>query len=181
MHRTDLLEKLQRYRSKYPDETAETDRYIRFVFAHTDCFERSLLEGHVTGSGWLVNQAGTHVILTHHRKLNRWLQPGGHADGDTDVMLVARKELEEETGLLEFDALDAEVFDLDIHPIPERKGVPEHFHYDARFVFRVTGSEEYVVSEESHDLQWVSIENLGEYTNEESVLRMARKWKGLNA
>jgi hypothetical protein len=85
MYRVPLLQALAQYQTHYPDETPLIERFMSFVRNHADCFERSLHIGHVTGSAWVVNAPGTHVLLTHHRKLNMWIQLGGHADGDADV------------------------------------------------------------------------------------------------
>lgn len=175
MHRDKFLQQLEDYRRRWPDEEKECDRYIAFVSANEDCFQRSLAEGHVTASAWVVNRAGTHVLLTHHRKLNRWLQLGGHVDGESDVLAGALREVEEESGLAEVAVLGEGIFDLDIHPIPSRGDEPEHFHYDVRFLLQATGSEEFVVSEESHDLAWIKIEEVASVADEESMLRMARK------
>lgn len=176
MHRNDLLAKLRHYRDQFPAEQDVVDRLIGFVESHPDCFERSLAVGHITGSAWLVNQAGTHVLLTHHRKLNAWLQLGGHADGNTDIFDATLKEAVEESGIQELEPVSADIFDIDIHRIPARMNEPEHYHHDIRFAFRCTGSEHYAVSAESHDLAWVEIERLEEYTTEESMRRMAIKW-----
>lgn len=176
MHRNDLLSKLRHYRDRFPSEQDVADRLIGFVESHPDCFERSLEVGHITGSAWLVNKAGTHVLLTHHRKLNAWLQLGGHADGNTDILDAALQEALEESGIRELEPVSTDVFDIDIHLIPARKNEPEHYHHDIRFAFRCTGSEAYTVSNESHDLAWVETERLEEYSTEESMLRMARKW-----
>ncbi|MCH2175717.1 MAG: NUDIX hydrolase [Lentisphaeria bacterium] len=176
MHRNNLLQQLKTYLEKYPAERGMTQRYIDFVKAHEDCFERSLLIGHVTGSAFVVNKAGTHTLLTHHKKLNIWVQPGGHADGETNVMKVAMTEAKEETGLAALEFVSSELFDVDIHAIPERKDIPAHEHFDCRFVIQSQGSDEYVVSEESHDLAWIPITKLADFTQEESMLRMAKKW-----
>jgi 8-oxo-dGTP pyrophosphatase MutT (NUDIX family) len=175
MHRAPLLRLLAEYAARHPDESDCVGRYTDFVSAHPDCFERSLAIGHVTGAAWILDRSGTRVLLTHHRKLNRWLQPGGHADGDPDVLATASREALEETGLTGL-VPDAEtLFDLDVHPIPARGDIPEHLHYDARFLFRATGSEDFTVSEESHDLAWVPLGKLEDFTTEESILRLARK------
>ncbi len=176
MHRNDLLSKLQNYRNHWPDETTMIDRLIQFVESNLDCFERSLAIGHVTGSAWVVNQAGTHVLLTHHKKLDMWLQLGGHVDGNPNVLDAAMREAVEESGLTNLGCVSSEVFDIDIHLIPERKTEPAHYHHDIRFAFQATDSEDYVVSDESHDLAWVEIQRLEDYTSEESMLRMAEKW-----
>lgn len=177
MHRQPLLDQLTSYAAKHPEEAATTGRFIDFVNAETDCFERSLAMGHVTGSAWIVNADGSQVLLTHHAKLDRWLQLGGHADGEADVLAVAFKEAREESGLHDFEPVGDGIFDLDIHPIPARKSDPEHLHYDVRYVLRATGNTDYIVSDESHDLRWVTLGEVAELTDEESMLRMVRKWR----
>lgn len=176
MHRNNLLELLQRHEPSDDHETTSLRRIETFVQQHADCFERSLLIGHITGSAWLVNQAGTHVLLTHHRKLDMWLQLGGHADGDTDVLAVAMRETREESGIDEIAAISQEVFDVDVHRIPERKGVPQHDHYDIRFLLTTTGNEQTRISEESNDLRWVSMNELDALGVDASVRRMRAKW-----
>ena len=177
MHREKLLKQLNKYHSQWSEESEAVERLIRFVETNVDCFKRSLLSGHVTGSAWVVDSSGENVLLTHHKKLNRWLQLGGHTDGDSDVMKSALREVEEESGLSDLEILNEDIFDIDIHSIPERGLEPEHFHYDVRFALRIRGDETYTVSDESHDLSWVPIESLEEYSREESMLRMARKWQ----
>lgn len=143
-----------------------------------DCFERTHLPGHITGSAWITDAARKHVLLVHHAKLNRWMQPGGHADGDENVFGVALREAEEETGLRHFKALSGSPFDVDIHTIPARKDFPEHLHYDIRFLFEADILEPVVVSEESHDVKWVALDSLEKFTQERSVLRMKEKLLG---
>jgi 8-oxo-dGTP pyrophosphatase MutT (NUDIX family) len=176
LHRQALLQLLSEYRTSYPEELTTTDQLREFVRANKDCFERTLLTGHVTGSAWVVNQAGTHTLLTHHRKLNKWLQLGGHADGESDILKAALKEVDEESGLAVFEPVSPAIFDIDIHPIPARGDEPAHYHYDVRFAVRAVGSDEYVVSEESLDLSWVEINRVADYSKDESMLRMSRKW-----
>ena len=176
MHRTDLLNELRAYALRHPEEQAVTERFTAFVAKYADCFERSLSIGHVTGSAWVVNRTGTHTLLTHHRKLNRWLQPGGHADGHPHPVDVALREVLEETGLKNVECVSREIFDLDIHTIPQRGSEAAHDHYDVRFAVRSVGSDVFTVSEESHALFWVPITQLMEMSGEESMLRMQRKW-----
>ncbi|MFC4821377.1 NUDIX hydrolase [Dokdonella ginsengisoli] len=144
--------------------------------ARVDAACRELLEGHLTGSAWLVSADGRRVLLTHHRKLDRWLQLGGHADGDADLACVALREAEEESGLTGL-VVERTIFDLDRHRIPARGDVPEHWHYDVRYVVRATGSEAFTVSEESHALAWRDVAELAAAdTADESLRRMARRW-----
>lgn len=177
MNRQILLQQFSTYKACYPEESGTIDRINAFVTSEEDCFERSLSQGHITGSAWVVDRTGTQVLLTHHKKLNRWLQLGGHADGNPDVQSVAFREAEEESGLTNLRSLGTDIFDLDIHPIPARGDDPEHLHYDVRYVFQHQSDQPYTVSEESHDLGWIDIADLASVTDEESMLRMARKWQ----
>lgn len=166
---------LHAYRERYPDERRVVERFTGLLAEHADCYSRHCRAGHITGSAWIVDPGGERVLLTHHRKLDRWLQPGGHSDGDPDTLAVAMREAEEETGL-KVTPVDASILDLDIHPIPARGAEPRHLHFDVRFAFRAH-TIDYIVSDESHDLAWAPIDHLQQWTREESVLRMARKWR----
>jgi 8-oxo-dGTP pyrophosphatase MutT (NUDIX family) len=151
-------------------------QFLDFVRTHADCCERTCIPGHLTGSAWVVSADGRRTLLMHHRKLDRWLQPGGHADGDADLARVALREAEEETGLHDL-VVEHRVFDLDRHAIPARRSDPEHWHYDVRFVVRATGSEDFVGNEESHAMAWRDIHDVAVDPHaDESVRRMARKW-----
>ncbi|HEY0502153.1 MAG TPA: NUDIX hydrolase [Lysobacter sp.] len=167
---------MQDYAARWPDEAVAVAQFAELLDDAQDPFERARLAGHFTASSWLVDGTATRVLLTHHRKLERWLQLGGHADGDRDLARVALREAEEESGLTGL-RVEPELFDLDRHWIPERKDVPGHWHYDARYVVRAGENEDYVVSDESHDLAWRAIEAiLSDPASDASMLRMARKW-----
>ena len=170
-----LLEELASYRRRYPEER-DAVRLERFLERQPRCFERDCFDdGHVTGSAWVMDAARSRVLLTHHRKLDRWLQLGGHSDGDPDTLAVARREAEEESGLA-VTPLAPDILDIDIHVFPARGTAPAHLHYDVRFAFVVADSERFVVGPESVELAWIPLEELPRLTTEESVLRMARKF-----
>ena len=174
--RKPLISALRDYRHQWPAEAGTVDRFIEFVSSNPDCFDRSLREGHVTGSAWVVDREGRRVLLTHHRKLGKWLQLGGHADGESDVHKAALREVAEESGLTDVVPVGAGIFDVDIHWIPERGSEPGHYHYDVRYAMQATTSEDYVVSDESHDLGWIEVARITSVTMEPSMLRMASKW-----
>lgn len=111
----------------------------------------------------------------HHAKLNRWLQPGGHADGDENVLRVALKEAEEETGLRKLIVVQMGIFDIDVHRIPERKDFPAHDHYDVRYLLEADDQEAVIVSEESHDVRWIALSELEQYNTERAILRLKEK------
>ncbi|WP_313400243.1 NUDIX hydrolase [Stenotrophomonas sp.] len=140
-----------------------------------DPFTRERLAGHFTGSAWLVSADGERALLTHHRKLQRWLQLGGHADGDHDLAAVALREAEEESGLPGLALASTAIFDLDKHWIPERKDVPGHWHYDVRYVVVAAADERFVVSEESLELAWRPVAEIAG-DSDESLRRMAMRW-----
>lgn len=186
MHRRHLNELLLRYRQQFPAEHELVARFQAFVAAHTDCLLRTCVPGHVTASAWIVSADGNAALLTHHRKLGRWLQLGGHVDGEPAVERAALREAQEESGMAAFTFVpcaDGSLvpLDLDVHPIPARKQEPEHLHWDVRFLLRAEPGQALVVSDESNDLRWWPLDRLDSATREESVLRLARKaaaWPG---
>lgn len=169
-----LPDALEEYGHGTPGEIVTISKF-RELLLHPDAYQRTHLPGHVTGSAFIVSPDLQQTLLVHHAKLNRWLQPGGHCDGDQDVTRVALREGEEETGLHALRLSSPSIFDLDIHPIPQRKDFPAHDHYDVRFLVYGNPSEKITVSEESFDVRWVMLKLLEEYTQEESVLRMRSK------
>ena len=179
MHRRALLEMLQLYREWCPGEEACVARFSAFVADHSDCFQRSCLPGHVTASAWIVSHDHQQFLLTHHRKLGRWLQLGGHADGDSDVQRVALREAQEESGMARFDCVARSdgfaLLDVDIHGIPARPGEPAHDHFDLRFLLAAQPDQPLRISEESTDLRWFPHGQMEEIANEASLLRLARK------
>jgi 8-oxo-dGTP pyrophosphatase MutT (NUDIX family) len=164
------------YAQRYPAHRSLAEQFLDFSCSAPQVFERTHRTGHFTGSAWLVSADGQRVLLTHHRKLGRWLQLGGHADGDRDLAAVALREAQEESGLGQLH-LEPGIFDLDRHRIPARADEPAHWHYDVRYVVRASGSEAFVGNEESLALAWRSIEAIvSESQTDESLRRMALRW-----
>jgi 8-oxo-dGTP pyrophosphatase MutT (NUDIX family) len=174
VNKHDLVKELQSYQTSFAEEKEFTNSFLELLKSD-DAFLRTHLPGHITGSAWMVNHNRTKVLLVHHAKLNRWLQPGGHADGDENVLRVALREAEEETGLNKLTLLTKSIFDLDIHTIPTRKDFPQHLHYDIRFLMKADDTEQIVVSEESHDVKWIALTDLEKYNDESSILRLKQK------
>ena len=175
MHRNPLLKQLARYRERHPEEAETAERLADFVRSTPDCFQRTHLAGHVTGSALVVNQARTRVLLMHHAKLDKWLQMGGHSDGDPDTPEVALREAQEETGLSRLRRLSREPFDLDIHEIPARGAEPAHFHYDVRYLVVGDPEEPLQINSESRGLRWFTLEEAQKVTQELSMLRQFEK------
>lgn len=155
-------------------------RFQELLHREPRCFERDCFSpGHITASAWVVDDSHGKTLLTHHRKLGRWLQLGGHTDGNEKTLQSARREALEESGLESVEACSEHIFDLDIHAIPRRGDEPDHLHFDIRYAFVCTGKDSFTVSEESHALAWVELTDLSAFTSEPSMLRMAAKWTQL--
>lgn len=171
-----MIDAIRRYRDQWQGEATTAAQFETFLQTHADAFERSNTIGHFTGSCWLVSADGARVLLMHHRKLDRWLQPGGHADGDTDLARVALREAHEETGVAGL-RVEGGIFDVDRHRIPARADEPEHWHYDVRYVVRAGTDERFTVNQESRALAWRPVvEVAADESLDASLRRMARKW-----
>jgi 8-oxo-dGTP pyrophosphatase MutT (NUDIX family) len=180
MDRADLLRLLDRYRDRHPNEIETIDRIRKLLRDSERCFHRDCFPGHITSSAWIVSSESGAVLLTHHRKLERWLQLGGHTDGETDVLSSALREAEEESGLSDFQTIPhsdpCEILDVDVHDIPARAPEPAHQHYDIRFLFEVSGAQTIRrQNAESKEIRWFSEDRIETRLDEESLLRMARK------
>lgn len=176
MTREDLIKQLSDYQSFNEEEEDYRLSMLRLLQTEKDCFHRHLLHGHFTGSAFIINTDCEKVLLLHHRKLDKWLQPGGHADGDENIARVAEREAWEETGLKNIRLLQPTIFDLDIHTIPARKNEPEHLHYDIRFLFVADSSEPLLLNSESKALAWLPLEEVAEQSgHNSSICRMLEK------
>jgi 8-oxo-dGTP pyrophosphatase MutT (NUDIX family) len=157
------------------------EKMVQLIDSGADCFERKCFPAHFTGSALVVSADGTKVLLHHHRKLDRWLQFGGHCDGDEDVLGVARKETLEESGIAGLILASARPFDLDIHEIPAHGLEPGHFHYDVRWMLIAPENAAFTLSEESHELRWFTPAEMQALPLSTGLKRLAVKWETLLA
>jgi 8-oxo-dGTP pyrophosphatase MutT (NUDIX family) len=177
--REQLLVRLRSYGDQPLEEgeRAMLAEFAPFIAAHPDCLWRTCRPGHLTASAWVVDLARERTLLMHHRKLDRWLQPGGHVDGEPDLLASALREAREETGLRHLVPVSTAIFDVDRHWIPERKGEPGHWHFDVRFLIEADPAECLVVNGESKELRWVKLTVVAGLDLEGSLLRMVRKMR----
>jgi 8-oxo-dGTP pyrophosphatase MutT (NUDIX family) len=171
----DFQQQLAAYPSTDVRDRQAVARMSAFVASQPQAFGRDPQTSHVTGSAVIVDQERQHLLLTHHRKLDIWVQLGGHCDGIADPRFVAQKEAYEESGLPWLRLLSPQIFDLDIHDIPARRQDAAHEHYDVRYLFEADRADPFAVSAESKDLAWVPLDRLEDFTREESVLVFRRK------
>jgi 8-oxo-dGTP pyrophosphatase MutT (NUDIX family) len=163
-----LVDQLVRHRPEGADETAHLASILSFVAAHPDPFDRRIPEAHLTASAFVLASDGSRVLLLHHRKLDRWLQPGGHAEaGETDGAAIALREAEEETGIadLRLHPVAPRPMDVDVHSIPARGSEPAHLHLDLRYAVIAEKTAALLRSaKEANALRWFGwdeIEGLG--------------------
>lgn len=180
MHRQPLYDLLSRYRTWFASEGEVVERIFALLRAHSDCLLRSCPPGHITASTFIVDAPGKQFLLTHHRQLNRWLQLGGHVDGQAQVAQAALREAREESGMAHFELLPVHgvqglPLDVDVHVIPARGHEAAHEHHDIRFLLRARPGQELVLSDESHALAWFALDAAEQIVSEESVLRLVRK------
>jgi 8-oxo-dGTP pyrophosphatase MutT (NUDIX family) len=177
MHRLELLRLLANHRTPFMEEAGYVARATAHVAAHEDCFHRDLWAGHVTGSAWVVSPDRRKALLLHHVKLDQWFQPGGHADGEADILQVALKETSEETGLdpSHIRLVDERVFDVDIHTIPASIHGPRHQHFDIRFLVEMDDDLVIPGNDESHQVLWVPLNQVSRFNNNRSTYRMVEK------
>ena len=173
-----LLAQLEAYVPQSPEEAAAQTRIVAHVRAGGALFDRRRWDGHLTGSAFLLDATGERLLLIHHRKLDKWLQPGGHGEPDeTDPTLVARREAEEETGvrgLLVHPAFPCP-FDLDAHVIPACGSEASHEHLDIRTLFLVpVGAVLEADLTEVNALRWFDLHEAAALPDA-SVARAARK------
>lgn len=156
-------------------------RMLELIDSEARCFWRDAYPGHFTGSALVLSADGTRALLHHHRKLDRWLQFGGHCDGEENVLEVTRREALEESGIEGLVVASPRPFDLDIHPIPERGEEPWHEHYDLRWVLIAPEEADPVCSDESHELAWFTPDEMAAVSTDDGIDRMVEKWRALLA
>ena len=174
--RNKLIQMLEDYKSDFQEENVFKKQMIVFIKKYDNCFERSLEIGHITASAWILNKDQTKALLMHHAKLDKWFQLGGHCDGNSNVLEVAIKEAQEESGIINIGPVSQDIFDIDIHLIPDNKKEKAHYHYDVRFLLQVASDEKTNQNGESKELKWISQNKVDLPTDNPSVVRMFNKW-----
>jgi 8-oxo-dGTP pyrophosphatase MutT (NUDIX family) len=196
--RETLLEHLNAYREAWCRSEFDGEKQSEWIaetrgllMTNPDCFHRSSMEGHVTGSGVVVSDDFSEVLLTHHHVLNRWLQLGGHVDGSSDIPEAALREVQEEAGIAspEFFSYEERLgiassaplfYDIDIHRIPDSPKEKSHLHYDFRYLIVVPRATPIAISEESNDLRWFSWDDAYREANTPSLHRLFDKARWLS-
>jgi 8-oxo-dGTP pyrophosphatase MutT (NUDIX family) len=167
---------LESYSAATPSEASHLSRMRELCELPCDPFARaSFAPGHFTASAFIVSPDARELLLIHHKKLDRWLQPGGHVDpDDRDLLGAALREVREEVGMVDLALVRPAPFDLDVHEIPSRKGEPAHAHFDVRFCFRAQGRE-FRAGSDAQAARWVPLAEVSAEISDESVMRAVEK------
>ncbi len=174
--RSDLADaeaELRAYEPPDDEQHAARDRMIAFLEAHPDALWRSCTEGHLTGSALVVDAEAEHLLVLFHAKVRRWLQPGGHVDGDANLAGVALREAREETGIAGLRVV-VPAIDLDIHEF-HAAGERDHLHLDTRFVVLAPPGAVVRGNHESEGLRWVTVDELPGLGADPGTVRMAAR------
>lgn len=177
MKKEKLTKLIENYQKENPEE--DLSKLLDFLKVDSNNYSRTNLFGHVTCSSWILNDDEEEVFLIHHAKYDKWLQPGGHMEEAEDIYDSALREGLEETGLTDLKLKSKQIFDIDIHKIPDnkKKGEPEHYHFDIRLLMDSKNMKANVCEKEVKGYSWVKLDVLKLITNDESLSRMVNKTK----
>ena len=176
MKKEELIKLLEEYVPSDLQEKESKEEILHFVYNNEDFTHRGNTKGHITGAAWIVSGDRKKVLLTHHLKLNMWLQIGGHCEGEERILETALREAGEESGLTTLRGLSDKIFDVDVHLFPKRGEVEAHYHYDIRFLFEADENEELKRQKsESKAMKWIPLDQVSSYAKEGTILRMTNK------
>ncbi len=176
MDKNTIVQAVVAYEPSDTADAAHKAQTLEFLARTNEFWQRTTLEGHLTGSAWVRSTDGQRVLLIHHAKLNKWIQPGGHVElGDHNMLATAQREALEECGLASVTLAVPHIFDIDVHPIPAKGDVPEHLHYDIRYCFTTSNEASTFDQNEVLGMRWVALDELTGHDTPDSLRRMAIK------
>lgn len=174
-----LIDVLASYQASDANEQHHVDTTLALLRKTHCCFLRSDFPAHVVANAWLVSPDGDKVLLMHHRFLNRWLPFGGHADGSANLLNVAMRETQEESGIEDILPLQsAQIFDVDVHDIPANpvRNEPNHLHHCVTYLVRALDEQFFLRDSGVTELRWYRPEELDAIEMTTAMHRMKAKW-----
>lgn len=180
MNREEIIENLGLYKPIDEFEEKIRNDFYNFVLNNTDCFNKELKVGHITGSAIIIDKNNNRILIHKHKKLNKWVIFGGHADSEFDAIQIAKREGLEESGLKEITLLSENIFTIFIYDFPQTENFPAHKHYDLGFMFQADSKKEInAMKGESSFIKWIDIEDLEKFNNELSIKYLSSRLNNL--
>lgn len=172
-----FIDDIKKYNPCNEQEIMDKDLILNAAMSYDNILLRDNDVMHITSSGYIVNKTRDKVLMIYHRIYDSWAWTGGHADGDSDLLHVAIKEANEETGLKNVKPIDDNIFSLDVLTVDGHvkrgKYVSSHLHLNVTYILEGDENEELVVNEdETKGVKWISIDQLGVYCSEPYMVRM---------
>lgn len=170
----DLKEKIEKYIPYNEQEKNDKEMMIEYINTFEDVLTRENRMCHFTASNWIVNKEKTKVLMIYHNIYKSWAWTGGHADGDSDLLHVALKEAEEETGIKNFKVLSDGIYGIQILTVDSHikrgKFVPSHLHLDCCFLLEADENDVLrIKKDENSGVEWIDIAEAVKITNEEKM------------
>ncbi len=164
MNRQELIKAISAYVPYNAQEAADKENILAFLTENEDAFLRSNEIAHMTASAWVVNREKTKVLMVYHKIYDSWSWTGGHADGETDLLAVALREVREETGVKTVFPLSDDIFSLEALTVDghEKHGqyVPSHLHLNITYLLEADEKETLTVcKDENKAVAWFSLED----------------------
>ncbi len=176
----DLKNEIEKYKPYNEQEQKDKEIMLKNIDTFNNILTRENEIAHFTASNWVVNKEKTKVLMIYHNIYKSWAWTGGHADGESNLLKVALRELEEETGLKNLKILSDGIYGLQILTvdghIKKGKYVASHLHLDCCFLIQADENEETRIKEdENSGVKWISIEEAIKVTNEEKMIPIYSK------
>lgn len=171
--RARLIENLTNFKPYNEQEEKDKALILHLLKTESDIFKRSHKEAHISASAWVINQDKTKVLMAYHNIYDTWSWLGGHADGDEDLLQVALKEVEEESGLTQIKAVSEDVFSVEVLTVDghvkNNEYISSHLHLNITYLIEADDKEELEIKvDENSDIGW--------FTLEKAVLASNEKW-----
>lgn len=175
-----LKEEIEKYQPYNEQENADKELMLEYINTFDDVLTRENKMCHFTASNWIVNKDRTKVLMIYHNIYKSWAWTGGHADGDGNLLHVALKEAEEETGIKNLKVLSDGIFGIQILTVDSHikrgKFVSSHVHLDCCFLIEADEEEILRIKEdENSGVEWVDINKAPQITNEEKMRPIYKK------
>ncbi len=175
-----LKEYIENYIPYNDQEENDKKIMLNFIKIHSDVLTRKNEFGHFTASSWVLNKSHDKVLMIYHNIYKSWAWTGGHADGEDDLCSVARREVEEETGVSNLKLLNDGIFSLEVIPVighvKKGKYVSAHIHYNLTYLFEADESLSLSIKEdENSGVEWIDIKEVVSRSNEEQMKVIYKK------